>query len=148
MQSCNQVSSASQLQQQCSPSLVNGTTALPNNVSSIVPACCKSAGKPKLLPSPGNIESGIRPTSYILLCKPFDSNLIIFHVSLLLHRCVILHLEAMLYQMRIHCHLEIDMLLNMKPFAQFNRHKRLIIEFVLQQEQVVVAHQLAQDNVL
>ncbi|KAA6373710.1 MAG: hypothetical protein EZS28_030763 [Streblomastix strix] len=33
----------------------------------------KTAGKSKLLPSAGNIESGIRPTSYVLPFKPFDS---------------------------------------------------------------------------
>ncbi|KAA6358970.1 MAG: hypothetical protein EZS28_045503, partial [Streblomastix strix] len=33
----------------------------------------QAAGKPKLLPSAGNIESGIRPTSYDLPSKPFDS---------------------------------------------------------------------------
>ncbi|KAA6375370.1 MAG: hypothetical protein EZS28_029105 [Streblomastix strix] len=31
-----------------------------------------AAGKPKLLPSAGSIESGIRPTSYVLPFKPFD----------------------------------------------------------------------------
>ncbi|KAA6373524.1 MAG: hypothetical protein EZS28_030948 [Streblomastix strix] len=33
----------------------------------------KTAGKPKLLPSAGSIESGIRSTSYDLPFKPFDS---------------------------------------------------------------------------
>ncbi|KAA6382663.1 MAG: hypothetical protein EZS28_021808 [Streblomastix strix] len=33
----------------------------------------KTAGKHKLLPSEGNTESGIRPTSYVLSCKVFDS---------------------------------------------------------------------------
>ncbi|KAA6358613.1 MAG: hypothetical protein EZS28_045860 [Streblomastix strix] len=32
-----------------------------------------AAGKPKLLPSAGSKESGIRPASYILPFKPFDS---------------------------------------------------------------------------
>ncbi|KAA6353896.1 MAG: hypothetical protein EZS28_050577, partial [Streblomastix strix] len=32
-----------------------------------------AAGKPKLLPSAGITESGIRPTSYVLPFKPLDS---------------------------------------------------------------------------